>query len=131
MDIVALTSLNEGTPLTLIEAMACGRPVLATEVGGVVDIMGERQSVEDGFVVWDHGVTVKSEDSRAFARALSFLIERPQLRREMGRRGRAFIGNNYSKNRLITRIEGLYRELAGLAVESMPSAEAQAAARSR
>ena len=37
LDIVALTSLNEGTPLTLIEAMANARPVIATEVGGVVD----------------------------------------------------------------------------------------------
>ena len=41
LDIVALTSLNEGTPLTLIEAMANARPVIATAVGGVVDLLGE------------------------------------------------------------------------------------------
>ena len=46
LDVVALTSRNEGTPLTLIEAMANARPVVATSVGGVVDLLGE--VVEDG-----------------------------------------------------------------------------------
>ncbi|HEX8424316.1 MAG TPA: glycosyltransferase, partial [Pyrinomonadaceae bacterium] len=46
LDIVALTSLNEGTPLTLIEAMANARPVVATAVGGVVDLVGEASAGE-------------------------------------------------------------------------------------
>ena len=41
LDIVALTSFNEGTPLSLIEAMANGKPVISTDVGGVPDILGE------------------------------------------------------------------------------------------
>src|SRR6185295_11118337 len=101
LDVVALTSLNEGTPLTLIEAMCCGRAVAATEVGGVVDVMGERREEMDGFTVWDHGVTAPSRDAESFARALKYLIERPALRREMGERGRAFVRARLSKARLL------------------------------
>lgn len=112
-DIVALTSVNEGTPLTLIEAMGCGRPIAATEVGGVVDVMGSRRMSQDGFTIWDHGVTVPSRDADAFARALRYLIERPELRKQMGERGRAFVRANLSKGRLVSDIETIYRSLIG------------------
>lgn len=111
LDIVALTSVNEGTPLTLIEAMGCGCPVAATEVGGVVDVMGSRMTSAEGFTVWEHGVTAPSRDADAFARALRFLIERPELRRQMGERGRAFVRASLSRDRLVGDIEGIYRAL--------------------
>jgi glycosyltransferase involved in cell wall biosynthesis len=111
MDVVALTSLNEGTPLTLIEAMGCGRAVAATEVGGIVDIMGARREQREGFSVWDHGVTAASRDIEGFTRALGFLLERPELRREAGERGRAFVRSRLSRERLVGDIESLYREL--------------------
>jgi glycosyltransferase involved in cell wall biosynthesis len=117
LDIVALTSLNEGTPLTLIEGMGCGRPVAATEVGGVPDLMGGRLETIDGFTLWDRGVTVASGDIEAFARALRFLVERPQLRIEMGESGRAFVASRLSKERLLRDIGQLYKELAGLRPE--------------
>jgi glycosyltransferase involved in cell wall biosynthesis len=116
MDIVALTSLNEGTPLTLAEAMRRQRPVAATEVGGVEDLMGERRSSIDGFTVWDHGVTAPSGDVEAFARALRFLIEHPELRNQMGESGRAFVTMRMSKERLLSDIERLYNELSGPAL---------------
>jgi glycosyltransferase involved in cell wall biosynthesis len=128
LDLVALTSLNEGTPLTLIEAMGCGRAVAATEVGGVVDVMGERRGDEDGFTVWDHGVTAPSRDAGAFARALQFLIERPELRRQMGERGREFVRTNLSKARLVSDIEDVYRELVGARAATAPPERAQALA---
>ena len=111
-DIAALTSLNEGTPLTLIEAMGCGCAVAATEVGGVVDLMGGRRETRDGFTVWDHGVTAPSRDVAAFANGLRFLIERPRLRREMGERGRDFVLSRLSKARLIGDIDALYCDLS-------------------
>jgi glycosyltransferase involved in cell wall biosynthesis len=111
LDIAVLTSLNEGTPLTLIEAMCCGRAVAATEVGGVVDVMGSRKISLDGFTVWDHGVTAPSGDVAAFSRALRFLVERPELRREMGERGRSFVRTTLSRDRLVSNIERLYQEL--------------------
>jgi glycosyltransferase involved in cell wall biosynthesis len=110
-DIAALTSLNEGTPLTLIEAMSCGCALAATEVGGVVDLMGGRRETLDGFTVWDHGVTAPSRDVAAFTNGLRFLIERPKLRREMGARGRDFVSSRLSKERLIGDIDSLYCDL--------------------
>ncbi len=110
-DIVALTSLNEGTPLTLIEAMGCGCAVASTEVGGVADLMGRRRETPDRFTVWDHGVTAPSRNVEAFTSGLRYLIERPDLRREMGERGRAFVLSRLSKERLIGDIENLYCNL--------------------
>jgi glycosyltransferase involved in cell wall biosynthesis len=110
-DIAALTSLNEGTPLALIEAMGCGCAAASTEVGGVADLMGRRRETLDGFTVWDHGVTAPSRDVEAFTNGLKYLIERPRLRREMGERGRAFVSSRLSKGRLVGDIENLYRGL--------------------
>lgn len=110
-DIVALTSLNEGTPLTLIEAMNQGRAVVATQVGGVVDLLGQRQDSSDGFTIWEHGVTAPSKDEKTFAHALRYLLERPELRREMGERGRAFVRTKLSHERLLQDIAELYQEL--------------------
>ncbi len=115
LDIVALTSLNEGTPLTLIEAMRCGRAIVATEVGGVVDLMGGLESSGGDFSIWQHGVTVARKDSHSFACALQFLIERQDVRRVMGERGRAFVQAKLSKERLVSDVENLYRNLLGVA----------------
>lgn len=113
LDLVVLTSLNEGTPMTLIEAMCAGRAVVATEVGGIVDIMGERQSSVDGFSIWQHGLTTPSQDVQAFTRALRYLIERPALRQSMGEQGQSFVREHLSKEQLVRDIEQLYHELMG------------------
>ena len=111
LDVVALTSLNEGTPLTLIEAMANARPVVATSVGGVVDLLGE--VVEDGpYQVCRRGIGVPSGDEEAFVSALSRIIRDRSLRQELGERGLEFVEVNYSKERLIEDIKGLYAELS-------------------
>jgi glycosyltransferase involved in cell wall biosynthesis len=110
LDVVALTSLNEGTPLTLIEAMANARPVVATSVGGVVDLLGE--VVEDGpYTVCRRGLSVPAGDEEAFVTALSRIIRDRSLRQELGRRGLEFVEVNYSKERLFEDIKGLYGEL--------------------
>jgi glycosyltransferase involved in cell wall biosynthesis len=111
MDVLALTSLNEGTPLSLIEGMYSGVAVAATEVGGVADLMGARRETLDGFSIWENGVTIPRGDAEAFARALQFLIRRPELRREMGRRGREFAVARLSRDRLIRDIQMLYADL--------------------
>jgi glycosyltransferase involved in cell wall biosynthesis len=110
LDVVALTSRNEGTPLTLIEAMANARPVVSTSVGGVVDLLGE--VVEDGpYRVCKRGISVPPDDEEAFVAALSRIIRDRSLRQELGRRGLEFVEVNYSKERLIEDIKGLYGEL--------------------
>jgi glycosyltransferase involved in cell wall biosynthesis len=114
LDVVALTSLNEGTPLTLIEAMANARPIIANMVGGVVDLLGDRDAnavQETGFVICAHGIGVRSHDAEAFARGLRVLTEDQHLRREMGERGRGFVEQTYSKERLVTDVIALYENL--------------------
>ena len=111
LDVVALTSRNEGTPLTLIEAMANARPVVATSVGGVVDLLGD--VVEDGpYQVCRRGIAVPPGDEDAFAAALSRIIHDQSLRQELGERGLEFVEVNYSKERLFEDIKHLYEELS-------------------
>lgn len=124
LDTVALTSLNEGTPLTLIEAMANGRAVIATAVGGVVDLLGAplSSSSEDesgalkreggAGVVCERGVRVSPNDEEAFCTGLARLIAAPDLRRELGERGLRFVEQHYSKERLLADVKKLYEELA-------------------
>jgi len=110
LDVVALTSHNEGTPLTLIEAMANGRPVVATNVGGVVDLLGD--VVEDGpHQVCSRGISVPAGDEEAFVAALSRIIHDRSLQQELGERGREFVEVNYAKERLLEDIKALYGEL--------------------
>jgi glycosyltransferase involved in cell wall biosynthesis len=123
LDIVALTSLNEGTPLTLIEAMNCGRAVCATEVGGVVDLMGALESASEDFSIWQNGLTVASKDAEKFACALQFLMAQAEVRHRMGQRGQAFVQAKLSKQRLIGDIENLYHQLLGSASVSSQKAE--------
>jgi glycosyltransferase involved in cell wall biosynthesis len=113
LDVVALTSRNEGTPLTLIEAMANGRPVIATAVGGVVDLLGDTngQNHSERYTICQRGISVPSNDPDAFAAGLSRLIEDPDLRYQMGNRGLDFVVTNYSKDRLLNDIRALYRDL--------------------
>jgi len=110
LDVVALTSLNEGTPLTLIEAMANERPVVATSVGGVVDLLGD--VVEDGpYQVCKRGIAVPAGDEEAFVSALSRIIRDRSLRQELGSRGLEFVEVNYAKERLFEDVKSLYGEL--------------------
>ena len=129
LDIIALTSVNEGTPLTLIEGMSAGRPVVATEVGGVADLMGAQIGRRDGFTIWEHGVTAPSRDPETFSLALRYLIDRPELRFEMGMRARNFVHSSLSRRRLVADIEELYGKLAG--VEELQPRQAKAAAAAR
>ncbi len=122
LDIVALTSLNEGTPLTLIEAMANARPVIATSVGGVGDLLGaaiQQDTLQDarqtelaaGYQLCERGILVDSGDAEGFAHGLAHLIEERELRTELGARGLDFVTHNYAKERLLRDVSELYREL--------------------
>jgi glycosyltransferase involved in cell wall biosynthesis len=116
LDVVALSSLNEGTPLTLIEAMANARPFVATAVGGVVDLLGHRAADElsrgdEGFQVHEHGIAVRPNDAESFSSALEYIIGSEDQRRLMGERGRFFVERNYAVSRLVADVENLYEEL--------------------
>jgi glycosyltransferase involved in cell wall biosynthesis len=99
IDIVALTSRNEGTPVTLIEAMAAGRPVVATDVGGVADL------VEHG----TNGLLVPAGDMRMFGEALARLARDPDERNRLGQNGRTRVLARYQADRLADELDRLYR----------------------
>jgi len=116
LDIVILTSLNEGTPVVLIETMASGIPFIATEVGGVRDLMvGVGQHVvgrmNGQFTVYDNGILVPSQDIHGLADALEFLASDPEKRTAMGKVGRKFAKTQFTKERLLKDIRSLYKDL--------------------
>jgi glycosyltransferase involved in cell wall biosynthesis len=100
-DVFVLTSGNEGTPVTAIEALAAGCPVVATRVGGVPDVVTDG---EDGFLVSPAAVD-------ELAGRLADLARDPDLRARMGASGRARMRTRYAVDRLIDDTDRLYREL--------------------
>ncbi len=115
LDLVALTSLNEGTPLSLIEAMAAGKPVISTAVGGVVDLLGPVEETIDGYAICERGISIGSNDSKAMVLGISELARDQDLRSRLAATGYDFVSREYSKERLVNDIKELYRQLfAGL-----------------
>jgi glycosyltransferase involved in cell wall biosynthesis len=100
-DALVLPSSNEGTPVSAIEALAAGRPVVATRVGGVPDVVEEG---DDGFLV-EPGATDDLADR------LAQLARDPELRERMGRAGRERVLPRYAVERLVDDVDRLYRSL--------------------
>jgi glycosyltransferase involved in cell wall biosynthesis len=111
LDIEALTSLNEGSPFVLIEAMANARPVIATAVGGVVDLLGAVENESGGFAVCERGVRVASGDAESFFNGLIYLAKSEKLRNKLGSRGKDFVFANYAKERLVADVKRIYVDL--------------------
>lgn len=104
-DALVLPSGNEGTPVTVIEALAAERPVVATRVGGVPDVVRDG---EDGFLV-EAGAT---DD---LAERLGRLARDPALRARMGKKGRERVLPRYAVERLVDDVDELYRSLLSAA----------------
>ena len=100
-DAFVLPSVNEGTPVSAIEALASGTPVVANRVGGVPDVV--RDGV-DGFLV-------EPGDAEAAAEKLAALARDEALRRRLGEAGRARVLERYSVSRLVDDVDRLYRSL--------------------
>ena len=112
LDIVSLTSRNEGTPLTLIEAMANARPVIATAVGGVVDLLGAPVDDErDSYQICSRGVSVGSGDVEGYAAGLQRLIGDGALCQRLGHEGHEYVVHNFARERLLDDMAKLYAEL--------------------
>lgn len=104
MDIICLTSNNEGTPVSLIEAQACNIPVISTDVGGVKDIINEN---ETGFIIPKNNLV-------EFAEKLLFLIENEKIRKKMSQNGWSFVKDNFHYQRLVRDMESYYKRLLKL-----------------
>lgn len=118
LDVVALTSRNEGTPLSLLEAMASGRAVVATDVGGVRDLLArewtgpvaDRRFTDSGAT---RGILVESGDVEGFAAALHRLASDTPLRHALGDAGRLYAQGHHSLPRLLDDLEEVYARVLG------------------
>jgi glycosyltransferase involved in cell wall biosynthesis len=104
-DAVVLPSRWEGLPLALLEALARGRPVVASAVGGIPDV------IEDGV----HGRLVPPEDAAALAAALEDFARRSDAALRLGRAGQRRVRESYTWERVVESFESVYDEVLGLA----------------
>ncbi len=121
LDIFVLTSLNEGIPYTLIEAMASGKPVVATSVGGVPDLLGYAEAkTEEGFTLARNGILIPSGDSETLAKALLYLSHNKESTKKMVDNAKKFVLDHYSIIRMIKNHESLYLNLVYGRMEALP-----------
>lgn len=99
-DILVLTSEHEGTPNVILEAMTHGIPVVATQVGGVPEILTE-----------DFGFLVDPSDFHGLVLATTKLIKQSRLRRRFGKNGRKHVSDNHSLSTLGKRLNNIYSKL--------------------
>lgn len=111
LDLVVLTSINEGTPVSLLEAMASGKVFVATDAGGVRDLMVGPSTQRGGFEVFQNGI-LAPRDETVVARAVTYLMENPETCRTMGQVGRNSVRERFSSQRLSDDLESLYLSLA-------------------
>lgn len=103
LDIIALSSLNEGTPVSLIEALAAGKPLVSTDVGGIRDILPVR------FLEY----LVEKTDVDGFESRLEKLAVDPALREELGRLGELEVFERFGYQRLVKDMAELYNRMLG------------------
>lgn len=98
--VVALSSISEGLPYTVMEAMMCGRATVSSDVGGVVEVAG------------DAGLVVPPRDPQALADALASLLEDAARRQDLGRRARARALDLFQLDTMVSTFRDLYQRLA-------------------
>ncbi len=101
LDIVALTSKNEGTPVSLIEAQASGKPVVSTDVGGILDVVEPGKS----------GLLSEENDADKFVSNLLYLIKNPKICDSYGKYGKNIMNNRFGYKRLVSETAVLYEDL--------------------
>ena len=100
-DVFVLPSLHESSPNAWIEAMGIGMPCIASDVGGIVDL------IEDG----KNGIRVPPQDLAALAAALHRVLTEPNLASELGKNARASIQQKFDSAASLRKLEGVYLQL--------------------
>ncbi len=101
MDLVCLSSFNEGTPVSLIEGQASGIPVISTRVGGVEDVVKHMET----------GIILDSFEVENLGKAIIEMRRNPQMREKMSQNARIFVNKHYSYHRLVEEMKKLYLRL--------------------
>ena len=102
LDIVVLSSLNEGLPVALIEAMVAGKPIVTTNVGGVPDLVGSNQAAQ----------LVPAKDPVAMGEAIIRVLKNLDHYKQRARQYCQTTFNRYNIDRLVKNIDSVYREIA-------------------
>lgn len=101
LDIVTLTSVNEGTPVSLIEAQAANKPIVSTRVGGISDIVAEGKTA----------LLADVQDTETYCQHLLSLVEDDALRQRLGENSSTYVLEKFSYQRLVKDMSHLYQEL--------------------
>ena len=103
IDVFVFPSLQEALGTAILEALAMRKAVVASRVGGIPEVIEEGET----------GFLVEPERPAAIAEKVILLLKNPDLRRELGDRGRRFVEAHYDNRLMVRRLEALYHELAG------------------
>jgi glycosyltransferase involved in cell wall biosynthesis len=101
IDVLVLPSLNEGLPMTVLEAMAAGKPIIATRVGAIPSV------IRDG----ETGLLVAPRDTAGLRDAIALLLEDPHLGKRMGERARVWALQHYSSDAMAAKYLQLYEDV--------------------
>ncbi len=112
MDIFVLPSLNEGLPMTVLEAMAASKSVVATRVGAIPSV------IKDG----ENGLLVNAKDSEGLQSAIAGLMRDPERRRRLGDQAHAWVSQNYTSEAMALKYREMYEEVLGKPAPSAISA---------
>jgi glycosyltransferase involved in cell wall biosynthesis len=100
LDVFVMPSFTEGTPNSVVEAMACGKPIIASEVGGIPDMLGG-----------DSGILVPPGDAGALSEAILRLARDPELRRTMGKAAKERYAKLFSPSVVVPLMVETYRRV--------------------
>jgi glycosyltransferase involved in cell wall biosynthesis len=101
LDIIALTSLNEGTPVSLIEAQAAGKPIVSTRVGGIADVVLENKTA----------LLSDIADEKQYCSNLLHMVNDISMRHKFSNAGQEYVLNKFGYQRLVADMGSLYRDL--------------------
>ena len=101
LDIITLTSVNEGTPVSLIEAQAANKPIVSTRVGGIADIVVEGETA----------LLADVQDTETFCNHLLRLVDDDDLRKKLGANSSKHVVSKFSYQRLVGDMSALYHQL--------------------
>jgi L-malate glycosyltransferase len=100
-DVAVLSSLNEGLPNTVMEAMSAGVPTVATAVGGTIELITDNET----------GYLVPPADSQALASRITFALKHEAISSAVAQRGREFVMSRFSMQQMVRSVEKLYDEV--------------------